>query len=242
MSNKSYIELLDKFGDKENIFILGAGPSLYKNTLDSFFPRLKEYGIVICVNSSIMACKEIGFETNVWLSNDALCRRWSYYQDLVKNNSKIYRIVRNSWLKYKDEVKNFYIFCPRSTSESDIDFEEQNLIYPSSVPSALDFSIQCENINKIFLLGVDQCLDKETGYHHFWENYPISKQPKELKKVLTNWGQQKKVFKYNNMSYKALKEFAEYKNVEIYNCNPESSVKVFPKIKFEEIIKIIKEK
>ena len=36
--NKSYTELLDKdYGGKEHIFILGAGPSLYQNTLDLFF-------------------------------------------------------------------------------------------------------------------------------------------------------------------------------------------------------------
>jgi len=233
--NKSYTELLNKdYG--ENCFILAAGPSLYEISKNSFFPKLKKYGTVICVNSSIMTFKNC----DIFISNDHLITRWDYYQNLVKNNSKIYRVVRNSWLRYKDEIKNFYIFCPRSTPEDEIDFQEKGkLCYCSSAISALDLAIQMKNISKIFLLGIDQCLDKKTGYHHFWENYPISKQPKVPKRIQANWEQQKKVFKYNNMSYKALKEFAEYKNVEIYNCNLESNVKVFKKIRFEEIENII---
>jgi len=230
MSNKSYTELLDKdYKNKENIFILGAGPSLYKNTLDSFFPRLRKYGIIICVNSSIMA-----IDPDIFITNDHLVTFWDYWEKVL--NSKCIKIVRNSWLKYKDEIKGFYIFEPRKTKEDIVDFNEKGkLCYCSSVISALDFSIQCNNISKIFLLGVDQCLDERTGYHHFWEYLPKKQQPRSLKRIQANWESQKKVFKYNNMSYKALKEFAGYKNVEIYNCNENSSVEVFKKIKFEEI-------
>ncbi len=237
--NKSYTELLDKFRDKENIFILGAGPSLFscmKN--NSLFSKLKKYGIVICVNSSIMEEPEPDY----WISNDHLVTFWSYWQTIL--NSNCIKIVRDSWLKYKEEIKGFYIFCPRSTPEYIVDFNEKGkLCYCSSILTSLDFSIQCENINKIFLLGVDQCLDKETGYHHFWQLLPRDKQPRELgKKVLTSWEQQKKVFKYNNMAYKALRKFAEYKNVEIYNCNKNSKVETFQKIKFEEVEKLLKKK
>ena len=227
--NRNYTETLDRDFGTDTVFILGAGPSLFSCIQNnSFFSRLKEYGIVICVNSSIMT-----IDPDIFLTNDHLVTFWNYWEKVL--NSKCIKIVRNSWLKYKDEIKDFYIFCPRSTPESDIDFEEQNLIYPSSVPSALDFSIQCKNINKIFLLGVDQCLDKKTGYHHFWEYLPKKQQPRSSKRIQANWESQEKVFKYNNMSYKALKEFAEYKNVEIYNCNENSNVNIFEKIKFEKI-------
>ncbi len=233
--NKSYTELLNKFEDKENIFILGAGHSLFFNSQNSLFLKLKDYGIVICVNSAIIA----ETEPDYFISNDHLITFWDYWQVVL--NSKCIKIVRNSWLKYKDKIKDFYIFFPRNTSEDIVDFEEKGkLCYCSSVVTALDFSIQCENTSKIFLLGVDQCLDKETQYHHFWQSLPRDKQPRELgKKVLTSWEQQKKVFKYNNMAYKALKKFAEYKNVEIYNCNKNSKVEIFLKIKFEEIEKYL---
>ena len=99
--NKSYTELLNKFEDKENIFILGAGPSLFscmKN--NSFFSKLKEYGIVICVNSAIMAIEE----PHYWVSTDSLCLRWSWFSEYVRKSNCI-KIVRSSWL---DKHKKVY--------------------------------------------------------------------------------------------------------------------------------------
>ena len=230
----TYTELIDKHKG-ENCFILGAGPSLFSNMNNSLFYSLKKHGIVITVNSAILAEKS----PNYWISNDHLCTNWSWWS--IVRNSKCIKIVRNSWLKYKDDIEGFYIFSPRSTPEDVINFEEKGLCYCSSIPTSIDFSIKCGFKKNIFLLGVDQCLDKKTNYHHFWQFLPIKDQPRQIKPAQSNWASQKKVFKYNDMAYKALNKFAEHKNCKIYNCNPESKVEVFEKIEFKDILKIIKE-
>ena len=234
--NKNYTELLDKFKDKENIFILGAGPSLFscmENNL--LFSKLKKYGIVICVNSAIMAFEDCDF----FISNDHLIVRWDYWKTIL--DSKCIKIVRNSWLKYEDEIKNFYIFEPRSTPEHIVDFNERGkLCYASSSVSALDLALQINNISKIFLLGIDQCKDIETNTkRYYWEYYNKKNQPRQNIPAIPSFEKQSEVFVYNNMAYKALKKFAEYKNVEIFNCNKNSKVEIFEKIKFEEIEKYL---
>ena len=171
-------------------------------------------------------------ECDIWLSNDYLCTRWTWWQDVANNNCV--KIVRNSWIKHKDEIKGFdrfYIFKPRPTSEDVVNFEDEGLAYCSSIPSAIDFSIQC-GFKKIFLLGADHKLDEKTGYHHFWQFFPRNKQPKQLKPAQGNWSVQKKVFEYNGLAYRALQKFAIYKKCKIYNCNKDSNVNEFDKIDF----------
>ena len=230
----NYTKFIDKHKG-ENCFILAAGPSLYDCMQSSLFCELKKHGIIVTVNSSIMSCCDID-KNFIWISNDHLCVNWSWFS--MVRNSKCIKIVRNSWLKYKDDIKGFYIFSPRKTPENEIDFDDDGLCYCSSVPTSLDFSIKC-GFKKIFLLGVDQCEDKKTKYNHFWQFFPRKDWPKQLRPAQGDWASQKKVFKYNDMAYKALKRFAEYKNCKIYNCNSESKVEVFEKIKFEDIEKYL---
>ena len=228
--NKSYTELLNKdYG--ENCFILAAGPSLYEISKNSFFPKLKKYGTVICVNSSIIAFNEPDY----WISTDALTLRWSWY-NLVRKSKSI-KIVRSSWLnKHKDEIEGFYVFNPRNTPEDEIDFEDTGLMYCNSTNAAIDFGIKC-GVKKIFIMGLDHNLIDSK--HHFWQFLPLREWPIQNKPAQGGWSTQRKVFPIHLQSYKALKKFAEYKNCEIFNCNIESNVKVFKKIRFEEIEKII---
>jgi len=223
---KNYTELLGKY-NVNNIFILGAGPSLYFNMQEPFFKELSKYGLIISVNSAILAG-----EPHFWISNDSLCMRWSWWKNVKK--SKCIKIVRNSWLKYKDDIRDFYIFKPRNTPEDVIDFEEKNLCYPCSVSSAIDLSIQlkCKNI---FVLGLDHKLTEDK--HHFWQYF--KNQPRQLKPAQAKWDVQKSVFPIHLKSYKALRGFAEYKNCKIYNCNSDSKVEIFEKIKFKDVEKII---
>lgn len=233
----SYLQLINRHRGSA-AFIFGAGPSLWHNMQNSFFYDLKKYGTIISVNSSIMACKE----PNFWISCDSLCMRWSWWPQVL--SSGCIKIVRNSWLKYKDDIKGFYIFNPRKTPEDRIDYEEQNLMYCNSTNASIDFGIQLVSKNigskNIFILGLDhKLLD---GKHHFWQFFPKNKQPRQIRPAQARWETQKSVFPIHLQSYKALKEFAEHKNVKIYNCNPESKVEVFEKIKFGDVEKIIKEK
>jgi hypothetical protein len=228
---KNYRELIGKY-KKKNCFILGAGPSLYNSMIDKNFNNILSKGVVIVVNSAILAYKD----ADVWISNDSLCRHWDYFSGLKKN--KCIKVVRNSWLKYKDEIKDFYIFEPRKTSEGIIDPLDYGLCFCSSVPTSIDFAIKCRFSN-IFLLGVDHCKDKKTGYDHFWQYFPKEKRPRQIKPAQGPFHIQEKVFPINNMAYEALRGFAECNNVKIHNCNPYSNVNSFEKITFQEIKKLL---
>lgn len=228
----TYTELIDKHKG-ENCFIYGAGPSLFYNMQEPFFKELKNNGIVITVNSAIIAEEEPDF----WISNDHLTVNWSWFVKV--RNSKCIKVIRNSWLEYKQEFDEFYIFKPRETSEDVIDFEENALAYCCSVSSAIDFGIQC-GCKKIFLLGLDHCEYK--GRHHYWQFFSRKNQPRQLKPAQGPFSQQKSLFPIHLKAYKALKGFAEYRGCKIYNCNPDSLVEVFKKIKFKNIEEHLKEK
>ena len=224
----TYKKLIKKYnGEKKNCFVLGAGPSLYYNMKEKIFSKLSEYGLVICVNSAIMAKKDC----DIWISCDSLCRKWSWFPEYVEK-SKCIKIVRNSWLKYKSELEGFLYFSPRPTPEDVINPNDDGLCYASSTPSAIDLSIQC-GCKKIFILGLDHY--GGNGVNHFWHLFPRNKQPRQNKPAQGPWTQQKQVFSFNVQVYEALKNFAKYKNIKIYNCNPISKMNVFERIKFKNM-------
>lgn len=226
----NYIKLLNK-NNGGNVFILGAGPSLFFNMKNPFFKELKKYGKIICVNSSILAEKNPDF----WMSCDHLCVRWSWFSIVKK--AKCFKIVRDSWVKYKDDTKGFYFFSPRVTPEDQIDLEDDGLMYCNSTNAAIDFGIKCDYKN-IFILGLDHSTIE--GNDHFWQFFNKKSQPRQLKPAQGQWEQQKSLFPIHLQSYKALNKFSEHKNCKIYNCNLKSKVEVFEKINFRDILKIIK--
>jgi hypothetical protein len=80
-------------------------------------------------------------------------------------------------------------------------------------------------IRRVFLLGVDFKMDEQNTYHF-------------------DQGRTKASVEGNNATYlKLIERFAELKPVfdkfgfEVYNCNPESNLKVFPFMDYEEAIK-----
>lgn len=220
----------------EIVFICGAGPSLFDCISSNLFSDIHNH-VVVSVNSSILAMpwKNGSTSKRYWVSNDALCRRWSYWQ-LVKNTCAI-KVVRDSWKKYYDEISEFLFFSPRPTSEDIINPEDVGLAYCSSVPTSIDLCIQM-GIKKIFLLGVDH--SERDGRTHFWQFWDRSRWPKG---PLSSYVQQKKVFAdFNIMAFKAIKGFAKEYGVDIYNCNPDSCVDIFSKIEFKEAFNIIGDK
>jgi len=242
---KLYYSLIDKHYGATAI-IVGAGPSTYQvlqnkcwNVIENFFD------VLVAVNSGIMAFdwSQGQGERKYWLSNDALCRRWSWWEDVKKSKST--KIVRNSWLKYKEELDGFLYFKPRPTSEGIINKNDLGLAYCSSVPSSLDLCLQM-GCKKIFLIGVDHSgyiNERNIEYktiHHFWQFFPPDKQPKASPPAQGDFKQQQRVFKTNDLAYKALKKFAAEKNAEVYNCNPNSKMKIFKCISFDDAIKLCK--
>lgn len=205
----NYTTLINKH-DGENCFILGAGPSLYYNIYHSMFPLLGIYGKIISVNSSVLAWNNFDY----WISNDALCRRWDWWRD-VKLGRGI-KIVRNSWEKYKDELDGFLFFEPRPTSEDIVNPDDIGLAYCSSIPSALDLAIQM-GFKKIFILGLDHT-DLE-GKQHYWEFWEKRFHPKASSPAQGSWEQRKGVFDINMKAFKALKKFADEKDIGVYNLN-----------------------
>ncbi len=221
----SYISLIDKHKG-ETAFVFGAGPSLWQNMNEFFFLELSKQAVTIVVNSAVMAIPDFDY----WISNDVMCRRWSWYKNVVKGEGT--KIVRNSWDKHRNELKDFLFFSPRPTSEDIINMDDVGLAYCNSTCSAIDLSIQM-GFKKIFIFGLDH--NTISGKHHFWEFFPKEEQPTYKNYVPDSWKRQKEVFSIAMKAYKALKEFADYKGVEVYNCNLNSSVEIFEKREYEEL-------
>ncbi len=235
-SLNSYVSLRDKhIGD--NMFVIGAGPSLWFNMYEPYFNYIHEIGFTIIVNSAVLADPNFDY----WISNDSLCLRWSWWPMVKSANGT--KIIRNSWYKYKDELKDFLWFSPRPTPEEQINPNDIGLAYCSSIPSAIDLSIQmgCKNV---FILGLDH--NEFNGRHHFWEFFKSEDKPKSIPSAQGSWESQKKVFPINIRSFNALNNFAKQKNVNIYNISWKyygewfSKVDVFEKIEIHELREIIK--
>jgi hypothetical protein len=231
----TYTELIDKHKG-EVAFILGAGPSLYDLCKSHhFFDILDD--VVISVNSAFMplAKFELDPEKHYWVSNDTLCRRWSYWKDVEK--SSCMKVVRDSWSKYKKVMTNTLYFSPRPTSEGVVNPKDTGLCYCSSIPTSIDLAIQM-GCKKIFLFGVDH--NDSSGRHHFWQLlYDRKNRPTANANIYDSWRKQQKVFEFNKQALKALRKFADSKRVEIYNCSNMSKVNSFDRISIDYAFKII---
>jgi len=236
MSN-TYLSLQNKHVG-ESCIILGAGPSLYDLCMSYHFEDIMDH-VVISVNSAIMPLVkfELDPEKHYWGSNDTLCRRWSYWKDVEQ--SKCTKVVRDSWLKYKEVMTNTLFFSPRPTSEDVVNPNDVGLCYCSSVPSSIDLAIQM-GCKRIILFGVDH--NDSSGRHHFWQLlYDRKNRPTANANIYDSWDKQQKVFEFNNKAYKALQKFANIKKAEIYNCSNMSKVDVFDRISIDYAFKIVGE-
>jgi hypothetical protein len=230
---KSYIEIpIDKISGNPG-FVVGSGFSLSRLDISSIFKYT-----VLSVNSSIilMPWSEGSAHNRFWISNDALCMRWSYWKKVV--SSRCNKIVRTSWLKHFNSVRDFYFFHPRMTPEGVVEDLDSGLAYCSSVPTALDMAIKM-GVNPIFLIGVDQNFPKSSKCTHFWHDLPKSSQPTSKFGGAPPRNSQSKVFLYNNMAYRALSSFARSKGIDVFNCNKMSSLDEFKKIDFMDYKKYI---
>lgn len=231
-----YTDLLKRH-EGQTAIICGAGPSLELEFNQHHRREAIHAHTVFAVNSAIMNVDwdEGSPERRYWISNDALCRRWGYWKNVMR--SRATRIVRDSWEKYYDEIPDFYYFWRRPTAEGIVNSEDDGLAYCSSVPSSLDFAIQSGH-KRIILLGVDHRMTD--GKSHFYQFWPISKWPKGWQMLLASQSQQKSVFvDYNALAFSALKIFADEKGVEVFNANPMSKVEAFPKITLDEALEMI---
>ena len=227
---ESYEKLIDKHVG-ESVFVIGSGTSLF----DLDLVQIHEH-VVISVNSSFirMPWADGNCDKRYWISNDSAVREWSYWKDVKEG--KCIKIIRNSWKKYYDEIPDFLVFSPRKKVDIMVDPNEKALCYSSSVPSAIDLAIQM-GCNKIFLLGVDHYFLNQKS--HFWQLYPKQNQPIPLKTILPPAFMQQYIFDLNKVSYDALRWFADFRKVRIYNCNPLSKIKFFEKINYHSVQKIL---
>jgi len=228
---KSYKELIDTYID-ETCFILGAGTSLYEQSSLPSFAKIFDH-VVISVNAGIILCPWKDGEPNkrFWISNDASVRHWSFWPKV--KSSKANRVVRNSWEKYYEEIKDFYFFPPRPSKEDVMNPGDEGLAYCSSVPSALDLAIQM-GCKRIYLLGVDHYI--VGGKMYFWQYWPKNKQPVG---PFTSLKVQNNIFDINMSAFRALNIFAKNKNVEVFNCSLQSKVDAFKKINLETILETL---
>lgn len=214
----------------ETAFVVGAGTSLYGLDLDPIHKH-----VVISVNSSIllMPWDQGEPDRRFWISNDALCRMWSWWPLVL--NAKATKIVRNSWSKYFPELqhKGFLQFEPRRTEEGVVEDDDLGLCYCSSVPSGVDLAIKM-GCKQIFLLGVDQYMNGSKS--HYFQYWPLSKQPRRTDRGMATYAQQKWTFGYNDKAYPALLGHANRLGVKIWNCNPKSKVESFEKIDYSDAL------
>lgn len=220
--------------------ICGAGPSLINYDFKNY-----ENIHIVSVNSSIikmpweyLCSKDL---LRAWISNDSLCRKWDYFEKVISYNCE--KIVRDSWLKYKDELINFLYFSPRSSKEDVINENDDGLAYNSSVPTAIDFAIKL-NFKKIFVIGVDHSSFKNLT--HFWQFLPKENQPKERlflcnKKIFRSPDRimareciQKMSWDMNVSVFNSLRLVAERKNISIFSIDCGSNSLPFNYCSFEE--------
>ena len=235
---ESYLRLKGKHTG-ENAFIIGAGPSLYKELTNKRLDNRINDHVVVAVNSSciIMDWDQGSSYKRYWISNDALCRRWSYWEGLKK--SKCIKVVRDSWERYYKEIPDFLQFSPRPTSEGVINPEDEGLCYCSSVPSAVDLCLQM-GCKRVFVLGVDHSVLK--GKTHFWQFFDTKDRPFRFDRGMATLGEQNNAFRYNDLAYPALRGFADRLGAKVYNCNPNSrAIDVFDKIELEEALRMASE-
>lgn len=136
---KTITELLEKFKNIDNVFILACGESLkeFSNKI------CKNNDVVISLNSSVLYCNSS--------INFIACRRFyqKYKKSIPKEKSII--IPRN----LQNEIKNETKFIYNPTNNSEIINKTNSLLagYSVLIP-ALNFALRI-NPNKILLYGVE---------------------------------------------------------------------------------------
>ena len=234
----SYKKLKTLAWDDVPCVITGAGPSLINYDF-----RECNNCHCISVNSSIIKHCWSSFEIpgilRAWVSNDSLCRKWSYFDKVLSDNCK--KIVRDSWSKYEKELDNFLYFSPRNSREDVFIDEDDGLAYNSSVPTSVDLAIKL-GFKKIYLLGIDHhSVNNKT---HFWQFLPANEQPKEKvinrdrvimlppMRIMQPENLQKNAWNTNIEVFKSINDYAKSKGIEIYNVQEGNSSLPLSKVNF----------
>jgi hypothetical protein len=230
--------------------IYGAGPSLYFNWRYPYFDQLGD--LDFCVNSSVMAIRNCHY----WVSTDTLCLKWSWWNKL-KERPLTVKVVRDSWLKCRDQLKDmpfegksanehfdgpdengFLYFPARPTPENIVNPDDDGLAYCSSMAAAIDLAIQMGS-SKIFIFGLDH--NSVDGKNHFWQFWKPFLQPTAQPGAQWNWEHQQSVFPIHLQAYEALDGYAKSKGSKIYNVNHKekgewiTKVDIFDKITLQEM-------
>ncbi len=225
---KELSDLSDMVGSAagQRCFIVGAGPSLRELKLGGIWQD-----VVITVNSSILLCpwlKQGDANRRFWVSNDSSVMAWDYWKRVVAADCT--RIVRTSWWPLREAFVDVPVryFRTRDTRK-DVPLspyvQSKALLGISSVVTALDFAILL-GCSPIYLLGVDH--DFVGGRSHFWQFWPISRQPRRFGKSSPNSAkEQREVFERNIACFKSLNTLAGESGIRIFNCSPISKVSTF---------------
>jgi len=233
-----YPDISDLSGCLEgsSCFVVGSGPSL----IDQDISQIHQFP-VFTVNAGILLMDwiDMGNPSNrYWLSNDSMCMVWDYFWDKVCR-SRCRRVVRTSWLQFRDQFERygFRYFEPRKTEpDQPLDEDDPGLSWISSIPTALDLAIKT-GCKRIFLLGMDHKL--RDGKSHFWQFLPEEQHPKLRRSRSLYTPDVKEVTKFYDMNipcFEQIKAFGEKKGVSIYNCTPDSAIKVFDYMDLENAL------
>lgn len=216
-------------------FVCGAGVTI--GTLD--LTGIREYPVV-CVNSSVMLMpwEEPGdVQKRFWVSTDALVMQWDYFWNKVMR-WEMTRVVRNSWARNSQELKNVQMnYYMARRASGDIKVQEEGLMGGSSILSAVDLALLMGS-KKVFLLGVDHRNIHSNS--HFWQLWPKKERPQRQGKpgnYMPCQRQQGRVFKSNFRNFDILARYAKSIGATIYNCSTVSEVKSFEYMSLEDALK-----
>jgi hypothetical protein len=218
----------------ESAFLICSGPSFSK--LDKTL--LKKPGILTAgVNNSVFS-----FRPNLWFSADPtanfLKSIWldptiSKYVPLTHIDEKIFNSETNEFLDKKvADCPNMNFFNLSVGFDPATYFKQSTICWGNNADQGGKRSVMLIairvlhylGIKNIYLLGCDFKMDRENPYHF--------QQYRHASSIKSNMS----TYEVLKSRFESLKPYMDADNFHIYNCNPESDLKVFPYIPYEDAI------
>jgi hypothetical protein len=234
--------LYNKYGDNvytknlyegQSCFLILSGPSFAK--LDKTL--LNVPGIITAgVNNSVYS-----FRPNLWFSSDPpthfikscwLDPKVTKYVDYLFKEERLFDNENNTFLdKYVYQCPGIFYYKKKNLFESEKYFTEDVVSWGNSAENGGKRSVMLVAIKilyylgfkNVYLLGCDFKMDQKNPYHF--------SQYRHTNSVNGN----NKIYETLQERFEALKEYMG--DFKIFNCNPESDLKVFPYVSFEEALK-----
>lgn len=218
----------------ESAFLILSGPSFAK--IDKSL--LKRAGVLTAgVNNSVFS-----FRPNLWFSSDPPCNFlksiWldptiQKYIPIDNMHEQIFDSETGNFLSKKVHECPNMVFYKRGTYfDPKTYFYEDHVCWGNEAEDGGKRSVMLVairllhhlGIKNVYLLGCDFKMNKENPYHF--------KQYRHDSSVKGN----NSTYEILKQRFESLKPFMDKEDFHIFNCNPDSDLKVFPHVPFEEAL------